>query len=279
MPIIRLENTDDPRLAAFCGLTDGQLRDGIGGGRGGGMFVAESRLAAESALDAGVRPLAMLAEEEWLLETMPLAKRFEQADPDAVVLMATPAQFRDVTGYDVVRGALFLFERPAVPSPEELLRGARRVAVVEDVANYANVGAIFRAASAFGVDAVLLTPGCHDPLYRRAARTSLGAVFRVPWARIGTAREWAAEGVPLLHRQGFKAAALALSDDSIPMDDARLASCERLALVLGTEGEGLSEDTIARCDWTVRIPMDHGVDSLNVAAASAVAFWETRARG
>ena len=183
-----------------------------------------------------------------------------------------------VTGYEVTRGALALFERPLMPRVEELVRDARRVAVLEDIVNYTNVGAIFRSAAALGIDAVLLTPSCHDPLYRRAARVSMGTVFQVPWARIGGVRDWAVEGVPLLRELGFKTAALALSDDSIPIDDGRLASCEKLALVLGTEGDGLAASTIAHCDWTARIPMDHGVDSLNVAAASAVAFWETRVR-
>lgn len=279
MPIIRLENTGDERLSAFCGLTDGQLRDGIGGGRGGGMFVGESPRVIACALDAGVRPLAVLVDDEHLPQAMPLVKRVLAADPAAPVFAATPGQFREVTGYRIVRGALALFARPPLPSVEELVRDARRVAVLEDVVNYANVGAIFRSAAALGIDAVLLTPSCHDPLYRRAARTSLGTVFQVPWTRIGGVRDWAVEGVPLLRRLGFGTAALALSDDSIPVDDARLAACEKLALVLGTEGEGLADSTISCCDWTVRIPMDHGVDSLNVAAASAVAFWETRVRG
>lgn len=278
MPVVRLEHTDDERLSAFCGLTDGQLRDGIGGGRGGGMFVGESRKAIDCALDAGVRPLALLMEEKWLEPTMPVVERVLVAYPDVPVFVATPEQFRAVTGYEITRGALVLFQRPAPLSVEEAVRGARRVAVLEDIVNYTNVGAIFRSAVALGIDAVLLTPSCHDPLYRRAARVSQGTVFQVPWARIGGERDWAVDGVPLLHSLGFKAAALALSDESISVEDPCLAACEKLALVLGTEGEGLSASTIACCDWTVRIPMDHGVDSLNVAAASAVAFWETRVR-
>ena len=184
--------------------------------------------------------------------------------------------FHALTGYEVTRGALAAFERPALPRVEKVLAGARRVAVLEDIVNYTNIGAVFRSAAALGIDAVLVTPSCHDPLYRRAARVSMGTVFQVPWTRIGSERDWAAEGVPLLHELGFETAALALSDDAIPLHDKRLRSCDRLALVLGTEGDGLSASTIMRCDMTVKIPMDHGVDSLNVAAASAVAFWELR---
>ena len=158
------------------------------------------------------------------------------------------------------------------------LANAHRIAVLEDVGNYANIGSAFRAAHAFGIDAVLVTPSCHDPLFRRASRTSQGTVLQVPWTRIGMHRQWAAEGVPLLHAAGFKVAALALEDRSLALGDPRLAECERLAMVLGTEGAGLFPSTIAACDYTVKIPMAHGVDSLNVAAASAVAFWELRAR-
>ena len=160
----------------------------------------------------------------------------------------------------------------------DLLEGARRVAVLEDVANYTNIGAAFRSAAALGIDAVLVTPSCHDPLYRRAARVSMGTVFQVPWTRIGRERDWAAEGVPLLRSLGFSTAALALADNALSLHDARLRACERLALVLGTEGDGLAPSTVAACDYVVRIPMDHGVDSLNVAAASAVAFWELRTK-
>ena len=279
MPIIRLETTDDERLSSYTGLTDGQLRDGIGGGRGGGLFVGESRKVIDRALDVGVQPVSLFMEEKWLRQTMPVVERVLALDDAVPVFVATAEQFRAVTGYQVTRGALALFRRPALRSVEELVRGARRVAVLEDIVNYTNVGAIFRSAAALGVDAVLLTPACHDPLYRRAARVSMGTVFQVPWTRIGGVRDWAVEGVPLLRSLGFTTAALALSDDSVPIDDARLSSCDKLALVLGTEGDGLAESTVSRCDFTARIPMEHGVDSLNVAAASAVAFWETRVRG
>ena len=279
MPIIHVTDVNDARLAAYCGLTDGQLRDGIGGGRGGGLFVGESRKVIDRALDAGVRMVSLFMEEKWLEQTMPVVDRALAADPEMPVFVATREQFRAVTGYEVTRGALALFERPPMPSVEELVRDARRVAVLEDIVNYTNVGAIFRSAAALGIDAVLLTPSCHDPLYRRAARVSMGTVFQVPWTRIGTTKEdWPGAGLDLLHRLGFKAAALALSRDSVTLDDPRLKAEEKLALVLGTEGDGLAPETIAQCDHTVLIPMQHGVDSLNVAAASAVAFWELRAR-
>lgn len=276
MTIVRVENLDDPRLAPYSGATDAQLRTCPSASNG--LFIAESRKVAERALDAGIRARSLFMEERWLEQTMPLVDRLARIDPALPVLVATREQFRALTGYEVTRGALAAFERPALPCVEEALAGARRAAVLEDVTNYTNIGAVFRSAAALGIDAVLITPSCHDPLYRRAARVSMGTVFQVPWTRIGSERDWAAEGVPLLHELGFKTAALALSDDAMPLHDERLRSCDKLALVLGTEGDGLSASTIARCDMTVKIPMDHGVDSLNVAAASAVAFWELRTR-
>ena len=274
MAIIRIDNIDDPRLAPYSGAADAQLR--LSPSAPNGLFIAESRKVAERALDAGVSPRSLFMEERWLAQSMPLVERLTAADPSFPVLVATREQFHALTGYEVTRGALAAFERPALPRVEKVLAGARRVAVLEDIVNYTNIGAVFRSAAALGIDAVLVTPSCHDPLYRRAARVSMGTVFQVPWTRIGSERDWAAEGVPLLHELGFETAALALSDDAIPLHDKRLRSCDRLALVLGTEGDGLSASTIMRCDMTVKIPMDHGVDSLNVAAASAVAFWELR---
>ena len=283
MSVIRLEGVDDPRLRVYSGMTDAQLRDGVGApgpdpDLNGGLFIAESAKVIERALDAGARMHSMFLEECWLDATMPIIERLEAEGLDAPILLATREQFRAVTGYQTTRGALAAFYRPALPSVEKLLANARRVAILEDITNYTNVGAAFRSAAALGMDAVLVTPACHDPLYRRAARVSMGTVFQVPWTRIGHDRDWAAEGVPLLHSLGFKTAALALSDDSISLDAPELAECEKLALVLGTEGDGLAQSTIAACDYTVKIPMEHGVDSLNVAAASAVAFWELRVR-
>ena len=283
MSVIRLEGVDDPRLRVYSGMTDAQLRDGVGApgpdpDLNGGLFIAESAKVIERALGAGARMHSMFLEECWLDATMPIIERMGAEGLEAPILLATREQFRQVTGYQTTRGALAAFYRPALPSVEKLLANARRVAILEDITNYTNVGAAFRSAAALGMDAVLVTPACHDPLYRRAARVSMGTVFQVPWTRIGHDRDWAAEGVPLLHSLGFKTAALALSDDSISLDAPELAECEKLALVLGTEGDGLAQSTIAACDYTVKIPMEHGVDSLNVAAASAVAFWELRVR-
>ena len=173
-----------------------------------------------------------------------------------------------------MRGALAAFARPALPTVEEVLEGVRRIAVLEDVTNYANMGAIFRSAAALGIDAVLVTPACHDPYYRRCARVSMGAVFQVPWTRIGDEQAWATAGIPLLHDLGFSVASLALRDDSMGLEELANLGCDKLALVLGTEGDGLADETIALSDYTVRIPMAHGVDSLNVAACAAIAFWE-----
>lgn len=309
MPIIDLENWDaarvaaDPRIAVFAPNADDiRLRDHAGealaDARGSqtaascaaepialdpeiaerGLFVAESSKVAHRALDAGVRPWSLFMERKWLDKSCDLVDRVLAADASVPVFIATREQFRRVTEYQVTRGALVAMVRPPLPGLAEVVRGARRIAVLEDINNYTNIGAIFRSAAALNIDAVLVTPSCHDPLFRRAARVSMGTVFQVPWTRIGSVRNWAEEGVPLLHELGFKTVALALSDDSVSIDDPRLVAEERLALVLGAEGDGLATETIARCDYTVRIPMRAGVDSLNVAAASAVAFWELRAR-
>lgn len=276
MPIIHLDGLDDPRLAVYSGMTDAQLRDYPDSANG--LFIGESRKVIERALAAGVRMCSLFMEECWLDQTTPLVDSLLASDPAFPVFVATREQFRALTGYEMTRGALAAFERPPLPSVPDLLANARRVAVLEDITNYTNIGAVFRSAAALGIDAVLVTPSCHDPLYRRAARVSMGTVFQVPWTRIGSERAWAAEGVPLLRSLGFATAALALAHDALYLHDERLRSCERLALVLGTEGDGLAPATIATCDYTVKIPMDHEVDSLNVAAASAVAFWELRTK-
>ena len=274
MSVERVDDLADARLAVFSGMTDAQLRDYPQAHDG--LFIAESRKVIERALATDVRPFALLVEECWYDQTASLIEAIERDDPSVPVFVATKEQHRAITGYQTTRGALAAFYRPPLPTLSDVLAKAHRIAVLEDITNYTNIGAVFRSAAALGIDAVLVTPSCHDPLYRRAARVSMGTVFQVPWTRIGSEREWATEGVSLLHEAGFMTAALALSDDSIPLHDARLRACDKLALVLGTEGDGLSDETIARCDYTVRIPMDHGVDSLNVAAASAVAFWELR---
>ena len=294
MPLEKIDNLDDPRLRVFSAMTDAELKDArqmlglalaIDGSSdperlASGLFIAESRNVIDRALGAGYAPFCLLVEECWLAQSRPLIEGLLARDPSLPVFTATRGQMRAVTGYQTTRGPLAAFHRKPLPQVAELLADARRVAVLEDVTNYTNIGAIFRSAAALGVDAVLVTPACHDPFYRRASRVSMGAVFQVPWTRIGDGQAggWASGGVQLLRNLGFATAALALSDDSISLRDNRLARCDKLALVLGTEGDGLAAATIAACDFTVRIPMAHGVDSLNVAAASAVAFWELCAK-
>ena len=272
----QLNDAGDDRLAPYARVRDADLA--AWPDAPAGLFMAESRAVIAAALAAGARPRSFLVSETWADDAAPLAAVLLKKWPACPALRVPDELFTRITGYRIVRGPVAAFERPALPSPEELLAGARRVAVLEDVGNYANIGSAFRAAHAFGIDAVLVTPSCHDPLFRRASRCSQGTVLSVPWTRIGTQRQWAAEGIPLLHAAGFKVAALALEDDSLSLGDARLAACERLAMVLGTEGAGLFPSTISACDYTVKIPMAHGVDSLNVAAASAVAFWDLRVR-
>ena len=390
--IVEVSTLDDERLDAYARLTEAQLRSKLEPERA--LFIAESGKVIERALAGGMEPLSLLMEEKWRVPMQPIidevAARWGEGVP---VFVAPHDELAKLTGFELTRGALGAFRRPALPSVADVVAGARRIAVLEDITNHTNVGAIFRSAAALGVDAVLVTPACYDPLYRRAVRVSMGTVFQVPWTRIGAAdvgedavsgraadagswavedstsagaREagagadaagaravdgraadamgvgavgegtadvagvhavatratgadaagahapasraagvggwavkgvhtadahvagagsratdaggWAVEGVPLLHELGFKTAAMALSDASVPLDDPALNAEERLAIVLGTEGDGLARDTIARCDYTVRIPMARGVDSLNVAAASAVAFWQLRAR-
>lgn len=276
MPLIQLDDLSDRRLRPYSGMTDGQLKRGEGFRRDNpdGLFIGESGRVIERALDAGVRPESVLVDERWLEHDRPIIERVQAANPNAPVFFATERQFREITGYEVVRGALACFERPKPRSVEEVVSGASRIAILEDVTNYANMGAIFRSAAALGMDAVLISPSCHDPYYRRCARVSMGAVFQVPWARIEGDANWASELVPKLRESGFVTAAMALRDDSIGLRDRHLAEAERLAIVLGTEGDGLRDSTIAACDYTVLIPMAHQVDSLNVAAAAAIAFWE-----
>ncbi len=276
MNLVELEDLSDRRLRPYSGMTDGQLKRGEGFRRDNprGLFIGESARVIERALDAGIRPVSALVDERWLEHDRAIVERIQQANPDAPVFFATASQHKSLTGYEVVRGTLACFDRPVPLTPQDAIEGARRIAILEDVTNYANMGAIFRSAAALGIDAVLVSPSCHDPYYRRCARVSMGAVFQVPWARIDGPADWAPEFMPSLHALGFQSAAMALKDDSIGLRDPRLARANRLAIVLGTEGDGLRESTIARCDHTVLIPMAHQVDSLNVAAAAAIAFWE-----
>lgn len=271
--VIELSTLDDPRLDAYVRLTEVQLRSKLEPEQG--VFIAESSKVVRRALDGGMVPQSLLMEPKWLDSLADVIAEVERRYPEVPVFVAPQDELAKLIGYELTRGALAAFSRPPLRSVEEVVREARLVAVLENITNHTNVGAIFRSAAALGVDAVLVTPACYDPLYRRAVRVSMGTVFQVSWTRIGNdAHDWAAEGVPLLHSLGFTTAAMALSNDSISLADPRLKACDKLALVFGTEGDGLARSTISRCDYTVRIPMANGVDSLNVAAASAVAFWE-----
>lgn len=273
--IVYTDTLDDPRLDAFARLTEAQLRSKLEPEKA--LFIAESGKVIERALEGGMQPLSMLMEAKWLDALAPVIQQVEAVDPAVPVFVAPRQELAKLTGFELTRGALAAFRRPSLPSVADVVEGARLIAVLEDIRNHTNVGAIFRSAAALGVDAVLVTPACYDPLYRRAVRVSMGTVFQVPWTRIGgETGDWAREGVPLLREMGFTTAAMALSNDSIALDDPCLLNCDKLAIALGTEGDGLSPSTIAHCDHKVRIPMARGVDSLNVAAASAVAFWQLR---
>lgn len=236
-----------------------------------GLFIAETAKVIGRALDAGYQPVSLLADEQQLRQ--PEIREILCRCGEVPVYTASGEVLRKLNGFPLTRGLLCALRRRPLPQVAELCADARRIAVLEHVTNPTNVGAIFRSAAALGVDAVLLTEDCADPLYRRAARVSMGTVFQIPWTLIPEA-DWKQEGPRLLSGLGFRSAALALREDTLSLEDSRLKHADRLAILLGAEGDGLSEETIARCDYTVCIPMAHGVDSLNVAAASAVAFWE-----
>lgn len=236
-----------------------------------GVFIAESPKVIERALHAGYQPVSFLVEHKDLeREAGEILKKY----PDVPVYTAEYEVLVKLTGFALTRGMLCAMRRNPLPLAEEICRNASRIAVLENVVNPTNIGAIFRSAAALHMDAVLLTGGCSDPLYRRAARVSMGTVFQIPWTYFDKKTAWPGEGMQLLKNMGFKTAAMALRDDSVGIDNQTLQAEEKLAIVLGTEGDGLSSQTIADCDYTVKIPMSHVVDSLNVAAASAVAFWE-----
>jgi tRNA G18 (ribose-2'-O)-methylase SpoU len=267
----RVTDTADPRLQDYVGLTDVALRRRTEPERG--LYIAESEKVIRRALAAGHRARSYLMAERWLTD---LADLVERAEADGIpVFVGEHDVLERLTGFHLHRGALAAMHRPQLPSLRDVLQGARRVLVLEDVVDHTNVGAVFRSAAALGVDAVLVTPRCADPLYRRAIRVSMGTVFQVPWTRI---EPWPG-GVDDLRTLGFATAALALDEDAVGLDALAADPPERLALVLGTEGDGLSRRTVAAVDLTVRIPMAGGVDSLNVAAAGAVAAWALRVPG
>ena len=266
-----------PELLIYSKLTENELKHYYE--PHGGLFVAESPMVILRALEAGYEPVSLLLEEglkerEEMQRIFGILKEREReaaGDGKIPVFTASAALLRQLTGYPMTRGALSAMRRKSLPSPEELCRNARRIAVLEEVMNPTNTGAVFRSAAAMGMDAVLLTPGCSDPLFRRAARVSVGTVFQIPWAWLPG--DTAGTDLERLSSMGFRTAAMALSDDSVSLDDPRLGEEERLAVILGSEGPGLRQRTIDGSDYVVKIPMAHGVDSLNVAAASAVAFW------
>ena len=272
--IIKITDIAAPELDVFARLTEAQLRNRLEPEKG--VFIAESPKVIGRALDAGYEPVSLLMEPRHIDgQGRDIIARCEGIP----VYTASREILEGLTGYALTRGVLCAMRRPPLPSVEDVCANARRVAVLEGIVDSTNVGAIFRSAAALNIDAVLVTPTCGDPLYRRAVRVSMGTVFQVPWTRIGSEpSEWPEPGLERLRKLGFQTAAMALRDDSVSIDDPRLAAEEKLAIVLGTEGDGLAERTIAECDYTVRIPMAHQVDSLNVAAASAVAFWELAMR-
>ena len=262
--ILPITDFSAPELDVYARLSEAQLLNREYPEKG--MFIAESPKVIQRALDAGYRPVSFLVEDRHL-ETQ--AKELIKRCGDIPVYTAPFDVLTQLTGFMLTRGMLCAMRRPPLPSVTEVCANARRVAVLENVMNPTNIGAIFRSAAALNMDAVLLTPACSDPLYRRAIRVSMGTVFQVPWTWL--------EGenyVEQLRQQGFQTAAMALKDDSLPIRDSRLMQADKLAIILGTEGDGLADCTIEGCDYTVKIPMTHGVDSLNVAAASAVAFWQ-----
>ncbi len=268
--IIEITDFHAPELDPYARLTQNQLRNRLEPEKG--IFIAESPKVIDRALDAGYEPVSLLMERRQI--TGPAAGILSRCG-DAPVYTADRKLLAALTGFELTRGVLCAFRRPAPRPVEELCRDARRVAVLEGIVDSTNVGAIFRSAAALNMDAVLINPSCCDPLCRRAVRVSMGTVFQVPWGQLGDSpADWPEKGMDVLHALGFKTAAMALSDRSVSIDDEQLAREPKLAIVLGTEGDGLAASTIASCDYTVKIPMSHGVDSLNVAAASAVAFWQ-----
>lgn len=268
--LIEITDLTAPELDVYARLSEGQLLNRHEPKKG--LFIAESPRVIERALNAGYVPVSLLLEKKHVAGE---AREIISRCPDIPVYTADPEVLTALTGFHLTRGALCAMRRCPLPKVDEICSHARRIAVLENVVNPTNVGAIFRSAAALNMDAVLLTPACSDPLYRRSVRVSMGTVFQIPWTYLGEdVGEWPLPGMDHLRALGFQTVAMALSDHSLSLRDPALQAEEKLAIILGTEGEGLSDGTIANCDYTVRIPMSHGVDSLNVAAASAVAFWE-----
>ena len=269
--ITKITDFNTPLLDPFVRLTGAQLRNRLEPEKG--IFIAESPTVIEVALNSGMTPVSLLTDERLINGSV--AGIIDRLPDDVPIYTAEKQVLKNLTGFELTRGALCAMRRPILPDVRDLLVSARRVAVLEAVADSTNIGALFRSAAALSMDAVLVTPTCCDPLCRRAVRVSMGTVFQVPWTMIGNScDDWPHPGIDILHEMGFKTVAMALSDNSVSIDDERLMNEERLAIILGTEGDGLSSHTIADCDYVAKIPMSHGVDSLNVAAAGAVAFWQ-----
>ena len=267
---IKIEDFSAPELDLYARLTGAQLRSRLEPEKA--VFIAESPEVIRVAMAAGIEPISLLTDER--LINSAVANIIDKMG-EKPVYIATREVLSSLTGFALTRGALAAMRRPALPSVEEVLKNAKRVAVLEEVADSTNIGALFRSAAALNIDAVLITPTCCDPLCRRAVRVSMGTVFQVPWTQIGeVAQDWPEKGLALLSELGFKTVAMALTDESVSIDDEALMGEEKLAIILGTEGTGLKAETIKGCDYTAKIPMSHGVDSLNVACAGAVAFWQ-----
>lgn len=267
---IKIEDFSAPELDLYARLTGAQLRSRLEPEKA--VFIAESPEVIRVAMTAGIEPISLLTDER--LINSAVANIIDKMG-EKPVYIATREVLSSLTGFALTRGALAAMKRPVPPSVEEVLKNAKRVAVLEEVADSTNIGALFRSAAALNIDAVLITPTCCDPLCRRAVRVSMGTVFQVPWTQIGeVAQDWPEKGLALLSELGFKTVAMALTDESVSIDDEALMGEEKLAIILGTEGTGLKAETIKGCDYTAKIPMSHGVDSLNVACAGAVAFWQ-----
>lgn len=273
--IIEINDLNHPELDIYARLTESQLLHFYE--PHGGLFIAESPKVIERALDAGYEPVSILLERKHITGE---AARILARCSDIPVYTADSEILTKLTGFQLTRGALCAMKRMPLPSAVSICENTKRIAVLENVVNPTNIGAIFRSAAALNMDAIVLTPGCCNPLYRRSIRVSMGTVFQIPWTYICKDQEdWTTNGLCLLKQLGFKTAAMALCEDTLRIDDPVLADEERLAILLGTEGDGLTSSTIEGCDYTIKIPMSHGVDSLNVAAASAVAFWQLGKRG
>ena len=273
--IIEITDFNAPELDIYARLNENQLLNRADPSNA--LFIAESPKVVERAMNAGYEPVSMLVEKKHIEGE---AKDVIARCGDIPIYAAEFEILKQLTGFALTRGVLCAMRRRTLPNVEEVCKNARRIAILENVMNPTNVGAIFRSAAALNIDAVLLTPASSNPLYRRAARVSMGTVFQIPWTYLaGDEAAWPHPGIDVLKKLGFKTAAMALCDESVSIDDEKLMAEEKLAIILGTEGDGLATATIADCDYTVKIPMSHGVDSLNVAAASAVAFWQLGNRG